>query len=54
MLFARLLLSHFEGQEVLDVGGTQNCCDNCSKRSVFMSALYFSSGGCNVVFCLFD
>ncbi|KAL8592125.1 hypothetical protein ACOMHN_033496 [Nucella lapillus] len=28
----RLLLSHFEGQECLDVGGTQNCCDNCTRR----------------------
>ncbi|XP_076437014.1 bifunctional 3'-5' exonuclease/ATP-dependent helicase WRN-like [Babylonia areolata] len=28
----RLLLNHFEGRECLDVGGTQNCCDNCTQR----------------------
>ncbi|KAK7463978.1 hypothetical protein BaRGS_00038018, partial [Batillaria attramentaria] len=28
----RILLSHFEGQERLDVGGTENCCDNCRKK----------------------
>ncbi|PVD30177.1 hypothetical protein C0Q70_09439 [Pomacea canaliculata] len=28
----RLLLAHFEGNSSLEVGGTQNCCDNCRKR----------------------
>ncbi|XP_054724096.1 bifunctional 3'-5' exonuclease/ATP-dependent helicase WRN-like [Uloborus diversus] len=28
-----MLLSHFEGHEVTNVGGHEKCCDNCKKRS---------------------
>ncbi|KAL5007070.1 hypothetical protein ScPMuIL_015876 [Solemya velum] len=28
----RLLLAHFESKSLEDIGGTENCCDNCRKR----------------------
>ncbi|XP_067649195.1 bifunctional 3'-5' exonuclease/ATP-dependent helicase WRN-like [Haliotis asinina] len=28
----RLLLAHFEGREMKELGGTENCCDNCRKK----------------------
>ena len=31
--FLRLLLSHFAGESVEDVGGTERCCDNCILRA---------------------
>ena len=30
----RAILSHFENKDVVDVGGTERCCDNCTRRSV--------------------
>ncbi|CAC5417310.1 WRN [Mytilus coruscus] len=29
----RLLLAHFESRNLDDIGGTENCCDNCRRRS---------------------
>ncbi|XP_064614138.1 bifunctional 3'-5' exonuclease/ATP-dependent helicase WRN-like [Liolophura sinensis] len=31
----RAILSHFENKAITDVGGTENCCDNCKKRIEF-------------------
>ncbi|XP_071101968.1 bifunctional 3'-5' exonuclease/ATP-dependent helicase WRN-like [Haliotis cracherodii] len=28
----RVLLAHFEGREMQELGGTENCCDNCRKK----------------------
>ena len=37
-VYFRVLLSHFEGRPVEDVGGTERCCDNCSRRSMIARA----------------
>ncbi|XP_050418072.2 bifunctional 3'-5' exonuclease/ATP-dependent helicase WRN [Patella vulgata] len=28
----RILLAHFEGKKLEDIGGTENCCDNCKNK----------------------
>ena len=36
----RAILSHFEDKDVTDVGGTDRCCDNCSRRYLFLQHIH--------------
>ena len=33
-----MILTHFENKEVPEVGGTENCCDNCDQRKRIISS----------------